>query len=146
MIRVIRVVLWLLGLSVLVSPLVAQSSRSLISKTKMTTTTSSPRKMLTKSLKPFDTKDIKVLLLEGLNKTGQDILNHAGYQVEAHLKALDLEILKEKIKDVHAIGIRSKTKLTREVLECAKELKVSWSSVSTYLYTPDRSTNMYYLY
>ncbi|KAJ3330605.1 hypothetical protein HDU91_003533, partial [Kappamyces sp. JEL0680] len=44
--------------------------------------------------------------------------------VEAHPKALDVEVLKEKIKDVHAIGIRSKTQLTKEILECAKNLKV----------------------
>ncbi len=60
----------------------------------------------------------------GLNATGQNILRNAGYQVEAHPKALDIEVLKEKIKDVHAIGLRSKTQLTQEVLECAKNLKV----------------------
>ena len=59
-----------------------------------------------KELKPFNSGDIKILLLEGLNATGQDILRNAGYQVEAHPKALDVEVLKEKIKHVHAIGIR----------------------------------------
>lgn len=60
-----------------------------------------------KDLKPFNSGDIKILLLEGLNATGQNILRNAGYQVEAHPKALDVEVLKEKIKDVHAIGLRS---------------------------------------
>jgi D-3-phosphoglycerate dehydrogenase len=69
-------------------------------------------------------KDIKVLLLEGLNITGQDILRNAGYQVECHPKALELAVLKEKIKDVHAIGIRSKTHLTAQVLKCAEKLRV----------------------
>ncbi|KAI8899750.1 hypothetical protein BC833DRAFT_584501 [Globomyces pollinis-pini] len=77
-----------------------------------------------KNLKPFKTGDIKILLLEGLNATGVNILKNAGYQVECHAKALDIEILKEKIKDVHAIGIRSKTKLTKEVLEVAEKLMV----------------------
>ena len=66
---------------------------------------------------------IKVLLLEGLNETGQKILRTAGYQIESHEKALSIESLKEKIKDVHLIGIRSKTKLTDDVLACAKNLR-----------------------
>ena len=59
-----------------------------------------------KDLKPFNSGDIKILLLEGLNATGQNILRNAGYQVEAHPKALGVDVLKEKIKNVHAIGIR----------------------------------------
>lgn len=77
-----------------------------------------------KGLKPFDTSEIKVLLLEGLNKTGLNILKNAGYQTEEHQKALDVETLKSKIKDVHAIGIRSKTQLTKEILSHAKNLRV----------------------
>ncbi|KAI8904738.1 hypothetical protein EDD86DRAFT_194372 [Gorgonomyces haynaldii] len=80
--------------------------------------------MVTKNLKPFDVKEIKVLLLEGLNATGVNILKGAGYQVETHPKALSEELLREKIKDVHAIGIRSKTKLTASILKEAKNLKV----------------------
>ncbi|KAJ3318617.1 hypothetical protein HDV06_007142 [Boothiomyces sp. JEL0866] len=77
-----------------------------------------------KTLKPFNSGDIKVLLLEGLNATGVNILKNAGYQVETHPKALDVETLKEKIKDVHAIGIRSKTQLTKEILQHAEKLRV----------------------
>ena len=45
-----------------------------------------------------------------------------GYQVEFHKSSLPEEELIEKIKDVHAIGVRSKTKLTKKVLEHAKNL------------------------
>src|SRR4051794_14501016 len=38
---------------------------------------------LAKQLKPFDTKDIKVLLLENVNESGVEILKEQGYQVEA---------------------------------------------------------------
>ncbi|KAI9014137.1 hypothetical protein DFJ74DRAFT_709693 [Hyaloraphidium curvatum] len=72
----------------------------------------------------FDTTEIKVLLLENVNATGIKILESAGYQVEAHTKSLPLDVLKEKIRDVHAIGIRSKTKLSAEVLKEAKKLLV----------------------
>ncbi|KAH6585028.1 hypothetical protein BASA61_007100 [Batrachochytrium salamandrivorans] len=77
---------------------------------------------LTDAPKPFNACNIKVLLLEGVNQTGIKILTNAGYQVEAHAKALPEALLKEKIKDVHAIGIRSKTQLTADVLKEAKKL------------------------
>lgn len=51
-----------------------------------------------KTLKPFATKDIKVLLLENVNKTGQDILRGQGYQVEALKTSLSEDQLIEKIK------------------------------------------------
>jgi len=78
----------------------------------------------TKNLKPFATQDIKVLLLENVNKTGQDILRQQGYQVEALKTSLPEDRLIEKIQDVHVIGIRSKTKLTANVLKHAKNLIV----------------------
>jgi D-3-phosphoglycerate dehydrogenase len=43
-------------------------------------------------------------------------------KVETYPKALVGDELIEKIKDVHVIGIRSKTKLTKQVLDAAKEL------------------------
>ncbi|KAI8816693.1 uncharacterized protein EV422DRAFT_544518 [Fimicolochytrium jonesii] len=101
------------------------------SSTATSTASSSPaknpptaRQSVPKILKPFDNAEVKVLLLEGVNPTGIKLLEKAGYQVECHSKALPLEILKEKIKDVHAIGIRSKTQLTAEVLAEAKKLLV----------------------
>ncbi|KAF2811232.1 D-3-phosphoglycerate dehydrogenase [Mytilinidion resinicola] len=77
-----------------------------------------------KQLKPFETKDIKVLLLENVNATGVDILQGQGYQVEVLKSSLPEDELVAKIKDVHVIGIRSKTKLTERVLKQAKNLIV----------------------
>ncbi|KAK2598984.1 D-3-phosphoglycerate dehydrogenase 2 [Conoideocrella luteorostrata] len=57
-----------------------------------------------KQLKPFNTQDIKILLLENVNAAGQEILKGQG--------------------DVHVIGIRSKTKLNERVLHEAKNLLV----------------------
>lgn len=78
----------------------------------------------TKQLKPFAAKDFKVLLLENVNQAGVDILKDQGYQVEFLKSSLPEDQLIEKIKDVHVIGIRSKTKLTEKVLSHAKELIV----------------------
>ncbi len=77
-----------------------------------------------KPLKPFSTGDIKVLLLENVNQTAIKIFNDQGYQVEFYKTSLSEDQLIEKIKDVHAIGIRSKTKLTERVLKEAKNLTV----------------------
>nr|POE73248.1 d-3-phosphoglycerate dehydrogenase 2 [Quercus suber] len=78
----------------------------------------------TKQLKPFQTQDIKVLLLENVNQTGRAILDQQGYQVEALKSSLPEDQLIEKIRDVHVIGIRSKTHLSEKVLQHAKNLIV----------------------
>ena len=85
---------------------------------------SNQRKYSTKQLKPFQTTDIRVLLLENVNQTGQTILKNQGYQVESMKSSLSEEQLIEKIQDVHVIGIRSKTQLTANVLKHAKNLIV----------------------
>lgn len=51
-----------------------------------------------KQLKPFQTQDIKVLLLENVNKIGQTMLKAQGYQVEALKSSLPEDQLIEKIK------------------------------------------------
>jgi D-3-phosphoglycerate dehydrogenase len=51
-----------------------------------------------KQLKPFDTQDIKILLLENVNQTGRDILASQGYQVEALKTSLPEDQLIEKIR------------------------------------------------
>ncbi|KAF8946445.1 D-3-phosphoglycerate dehydrogenase 2 [Haplosporangium gracile] len=77
-----------------------------------------------KVLKPFNTANIKILLLENVNETAVRALRDQGYQVETHAKALAEDVLIEKIKDVHCVGIRSKTKLTKKVLDAAEKLGV----------------------
>lgn len=78
----------------------------------------------TKVLKPFSTGDIKILLLENVNQTAINIFQAQGYQVEFYKLLLPEDELIEKIKDVHAIGIRSKTHLTEKILSHAKNLVV----------------------
>ncbi|MFG1371408.1 phosphoglycerate dehydrogenase [Xanthobacter oligotrophicus] len=66
---------------------------------------------------------IKVLLLEGVNDSAVELLTNAGYTNLIRLpKALDGEALKEAIKGVHILGIRSRTQITPEVLEAADRL------------------------
>ena len=51
-----------------------------------------------KQLKPFATEDIKILLLENVNKTGRDILTAQGYQVEVLKSSLSEDELINKIR------------------------------------------------
>lgn len=51
-----------------------------------------------KQLKPFNTQDFKILLLENVNQSGQDILKAQGYQVEALKTSLPEDQLIEKIR------------------------------------------------
>lgn len=66
---------------------------------------------------------IRFLLLEGVHENALKVLNEAGYDNVEYIKsALDEAELIEKIKDAHFIGIRSRTQLTRKVLESAEKL------------------------
>ena len=66
---------------------------------------------------------IKVLLLEGLHKNALNYFNSSDYSnVECLKSSLVKEELIEKIKDVHIIGILSRTHLTSEILENANKL------------------------
>ncbi|WP_429006991.1 phosphoglycerate dehydrogenase [Roseixanthobacter psychrophilus] len=66
---------------------------------------------------------IRVLLLEGVNDSAVQMLTDAGYTNVTRLpKALDGAALKEAIKGVHILGIRSRTHITAEVLEAADRL------------------------
>lgn len=51
-----------------------------------------------KQLKPFASEDIKILLLENVNQSGQEILSDQGYQVEAIKTSMPEDELIEKIR------------------------------------------------
>jgi len=71
----------------------------------------------------LDKDKIKVLLLEGVAPSAVEEFNKAGYSNVEYLKgALNKEELLEKIKDVHFLGIRSRTFLTPDVFDAAKKL------------------------
>ncbi|MFC3881089.1 phosphoglycerate dehydrogenase [Algoriphagus namhaensis] len=65
---------------------------------------------------------IKVLLLENIHPIGENILREEGYQVEVVSSAMSEDELCEKIKTVSILGIRSKTHVTKRVLDHADRL------------------------
>ena len=71
----------------------------------------------------LDKSKIKFLLLEGIHPSALKVLHDAGYtNVETLSGALEGEELKRKIADVHFVGIRSRTQLTKEVFAAAQKL------------------------
>ncbi|MEQ8525271.1 phosphoglycerate dehydrogenase [Gracilimonas sp.] len=72
----------------------------------------------------YPKENIKVLLLEGIHPTAEEnFRKHDFLNVETQEEALSEEELLDKIEDVHLIGIRSKTQITKKVIEKASKLK-----------------------
>ena len=67
---------------------------------------------------------IKILLLENVHPDAFENLSEDGFSVELVKHSLSEEELIEKIKGVHVLGIRSKTQVTKKVLEAANKLLV----------------------
>ncbi|MDR3469720.1 MAG: phosphoglycerate dehydrogenase [Xanthobacteraceae bacterium] len=66
---------------------------------------------------------IRVLLLEGVNDSAVALFADSGYSsVERLPKALDAAALKEAVKGVHLLGIRSRSNVTEEILDAADRL------------------------
>ena len=65
---------------------------------------------------------MKALLLENISGVARAVFEKAGFDVEATATALPEEKLREKISDVSILGIRSKTHVTKTVLESAPNL------------------------
>ena len=70
----------------------------------------------------FPKSKIKVLLLEKLDNSAKEKFSNEGYQVESYDGSLSENELINKIKGVSILGIRSKTNLTKKVIESADRL------------------------
>jgi D-3-phosphoglycerate dehydrogenase / 2-oxoglutarate reductase len=65
---------------------------------------------------------VRVLLLEHIHPDAEESLRSSGFEVEALTHALDEDELIERLGGVSLLGIRSKTHVTRRVLEAAPDL------------------------
>lgn len=66
---------------------------------------------------------IKVLLLEGVHRSAEEVFKTAGYQnITVTKEALTGAALSAALRDVRILGIRSRTELTRSVLQAAPKL------------------------
>jgi D-3-phosphoglycerate dehydrogenase len=67
---------------------------------------------------------IKILLLENVHPDAFEKLSGDGFTVETVSKSLSEDELIERLQDVHVLGIRSKTQVTKKVIEAAEKLLV----------------------
>lgn len=65
---------------------------------------------------------MKVLLLENISAVAVQSFREAGYDVETHKTALEERELIEKIPDVSLLGLRSKTRVSKAVIDAASHL------------------------
>jgi D-3-phosphoglycerate dehydrogenase len=70
----------------------------------------------------FPKGEIKILLLENIHPAARDMLAADGFAVELLPTALPEAELAAKLRDVHVLGIRSKTQVTPRALDEARRL------------------------
>src|SRR6185503_18175717 len=72
----------------------------------------------------YPKEKIRILFLENISDTAvKNFRNHEYTNVEKISKALSEDELIREIKDVHILGIRSKTQITKKILDAAKKLQ-----------------------
>jgi D-3-phosphoglycerate dehydrogenase len=71
---------------------------------------------------PVPNEPIKVLLLENIHQTAHEVLGGERFIVEALPGSVSADELKARLSDVHLLGIRSKTRLTADILAAGPRL------------------------
>ncbi|MFI5187208.1 MAG: phosphoglycerate dehydrogenase [Chitinophagales bacterium] len=72
----------------------------------------------------YPKEKIRILFLENISDAAVKNFSRHGYvQAEKITRALNEEELIKEVRDVHILGIRSKTHITKKVLEAAKKLQ-----------------------
>ncbi|KAH9968897.1 hypothetical protein BC827DRAFT_1121606 [Russula dissimulans] len=89
-----------------------------------TSLTASPNVRQPKVLHPIDNEDLRILLLENISLDAVKAFEANGWRVDHHTKWLSEDDLVQRIGQYHAIGIRSKTKITKRVIKAASKLLV----------------------
>jgi D-3-phosphoglycerate dehydrogenase len=77
-----------------------------------------------KVLHPIDNGDLRILLLENISADAVKAFQANGWQVDHHKKAMNEDDLVQQIGQYHAIGIRSKTKITERVVKAASKVYI----------------------
>jgi hypothetical protein len=112
------------SIAVSISPTTSTSLHRLVRKDSLSAAAASVRPP--RVLRPFATGELRLLLLENISQGAVEHFNAEGFQVDWYPKAWSEDELVQKIGQYHAIGIRSKTKITEKVIKAASKV----SSVS----------------
>lgn len=78
-----------------------------------------------KVLHPVENEDLRLLILENISQEAVKAFRDQGFHVDHSAKAMSEDELVQKIGSYHAIGIRSKTKITERVLKAASKVSKS---------------------
>jgi len=70
----------------------------------------------------FPKSEIKILLLENIHPVAVEAFAAEGFHVETVKGALPEDELAARVRDVHVLGLRSKTQITQKVLDEARRL------------------------
>lgn len=73
-------------------------------------------------LHPIENGGIRLLILENISQQAVSAFRTLGFHVDHYTAAMNEDELVEKIPSYHAIGIRSKTKITNRVISAAPKL------------------------
>ena len=87
-----------------------------------------------KILHPLENEGLRLLILENISQDAVTAFLAQGYQVDHYTKAFSEDELVERIGSYHAVGIRSKTKITQRVLQAASKVVIVDQPVSSYTY------------
>lgn len=74
-------------------------------------------------LQPVENGGIRLLILENISQQAVAAFRTLGFHVDHYTRALSEDELVEKIPSYHAIGIRSKTKITSRVISAAPKVR-----------------------
>jgi D-3-phosphoglycerate dehydrogenase len=87
------------------------------------TTPNARRSDIGRFLQPVENGGLRLLVLENISQQAVSAFRTLGFHVDHYTKAMSEEELIEKIPSYHAIGIRSKTKITSRVISAAPKVR-----------------------
>lgn len=99
------------------------AERSIHSRIKQGSVPSSMAIRQPKVLHPLENEDLRLLLLENISQEAVKTFRAQGFHVDHSAKAMTEDELVEKIGQYHAVGIRSKTKITERVIKAATKVR-----------------------
>jgi D-3-phosphoglycerate dehydrogenase len=93
-------------------------------------------------LQPVENGGIRLLMLENISQEAVIAFRALGFHVDHYTAAMSEDELVQKIGSYHAIGIRSKTKITSRIIQAAPKVRLlhsgtqhpSYVAISSYSY------------
>ena len=84
-----------------------------------------------KVLHPVENVDLRLLLLENISQDAVAAFRAQGFHVDHHTKAMSEDELIATLPEYHAVGIRSKTKITARVIRAAAKVSSCTCRISS---------------